>query len=544
MDSTAGKKRKRTDKPTTKRSQITKAEPSDEASIEDEVLELEAQILESRKHYNNIPRLISLAKEGRTITSATTLPAVALCRIYCRLFANGSLSKSKTESESEAVIAKWLRARLDEYFQLLGDSIQEGDEGVQVTALTLAMRLVKEDVNQDGQSQWQRGIFPGIVSAVLRAGEAAQEDFSERYFSQFDDVRVYALHQIIDVLKQDPSPAVVDASLDMMAELEQPSEKDESQPTLFVTSTSKDAQRQVSGKKQRKAVQNAWLAILKCPLSKQQNKLILTNLVDRILPYFTKAELLMDYLTDSFSLGGSTALLALSGLFHLMQSRNLDYPSFYMKLYSLLDDDLLHSRHRSRFFRHLAVFTSSTHLPAALVASFIKRLCRLALHAPPAGIVVVVPWVYNMFKTHPQCTFMIHRKLPPTSRSEDSGAGFLDPFDPDEPDPTETGALGSSIWEIHTLQAHWHPNVATLARIVGEPFTKDSYNLEDFLDHSYASLIEAEVGGGDGRKEMKRPPVVEWEIPKHVFLSDGDKEGEGGMNEFGRLMGRVLESRA
>ena len=45
-----------------------------------------------------------------------------------------------------------------------------------------------------------------------------------------------------------------------------------------------------------------------------------------------------------------------------------------------------------------------------------------------------------------------------------------------------------SIWEIETLQNHYHPNVATLAGIISDQFTKQSYTLEDFLDHSYASV--------------------------------------------------------
>lgn len=206
----------------------------------------------------------------------------------------------------------------------------------------------------------------------------------------------------------------------------------------------------------------------------------------RVVPWFVKVELLMDFLTDSYNVGGATSLLALSGLFYLIQEKNLDYPSFYPKLYSLLDAGILHSKHRSRFFRLLDTFMSSTHLPAALVASFIKRLSRLALQAPPAGIVVVVPWVYNMLMKHPSCTFMIHREIrAPEARKQLEEEGMDDPFDMNEVDPMQTGAIESSLWEIETLQSHYHPNVGTLAKIISEQFTKRSYNLEDFLDHSY-----------------------------------------------------------
>jgi U3 small nucleolar RNA-associated protein 19 len=113
-----------------------------------------------------------------------------------------------------------------------------------------------------------------------------------------------------------------------------------------------------------------------------------------------------------------------------------DYPSFYTRLYAFLDQDLLHLKYRSRFFRLTELFLSSTsvtsilgidpqklmilirgfvlffpprHLPAALLASFVKRLSRLSLTAPPSSIVITIPFVYNILKRHPALMCMIHR---------------------------------------------------------------------------------------------------------------------------------------
>ena len=240
---------------------------------------------------------------------------------------------------------------------------------------------------------------------------------------------------------------------------------------------------------QRRAAQDAWMAVLRCKLTDMQRKDLLKAMPHRIAPIFLRPELLMDFLTDSFEVAGSVSLLAISGLFHLMQEKNLDYPQFYIKLYSLLDFQVLHSRHRSRFFRLLEVFLASTHLPAILVASFIKRLSRLCLGAPPSAIVVVVPWIYNVFKNHPTCTFMIHRDWDQADgKAGNPAAGFCDSFRMDEGDPMLTGAIESSLWEIETLQSHYHPNVAAISRILSEQFTKQKYNVEDFLDHTYGSV--------------------------------------------------------
>lgn len=255
---------------------------------------------------------------------------------------------------------------------------------------------------------------------------------------------------------------------------------------LFVVKDKQSKHKLNSATALRKQAQELWLKILESDLTKSQRKTILGMMAHQVAPWFTRLELLMDFLTDSFNAGGSMSLAALSGLFHLMQEKNLDYPQFYSKLYSLLTSDILHSKHRSRFFRLLDTFLSSTHLPAALVASFIKRLSRLTLYAPPSGIVVVIPWIYNLLKNHPSCTFMIHKK--PEHSGVMMGEGMDDPFDMKESDPMKTNAIESSLWEIHMLQAHYHPNVATIAKIISEQFTKQAYNLEDFLDHSYSSV--------------------------------------------------------
>jgi U3 small nucleolar RNA-associated protein 19 len=283
----------------------------------------------------------------------------------------------------------------------------------------------------------------------------------------------------------------------------------------------------------KEQAQAAWLATMRAGLSKQQRKSILTTFSYQIAPWFHQPEVLADFLTDSFNVGGATSLLALSGLFYLISEKNLDYPSFYPKLYSLLDEGLLHSKHRSRFFRLLDTFMSSTHLPATLVASFIKRLSRLALHGPPAGVVVVVPWVYNMFKRHPACTYMMHREIrDPELQEELEQDGMEDPFDMEELDPQLTNAIESSVWELVALESHYHPNVATLAKIISEQFTKRSYNLEDFLDHSYTALLDNELV-----RELKKEPVVEEVIPKRIFTA------EEGLSLLGQLLTQVTEAK-
>ena len=245
---------------------------------------------------------------------------------------------------------------------------------------------------------------------------------------------------------------------------------------------------------QKQRAQETWITILRQDLNTSQRKTLLTLMPNKIGPCFSQLEILMDFLTDSFDAGGSTSLLALSELFHLIQEKNLDCPQFYQKLYSLLDSNVLHSEHRSQLFRLVHEFLASTHLPGALVASFIKRLSRLCLYSPPSGIIATVPWIYNLFKLHPICTFMIHR-APVKNMGQSNYSSVMegDPFRAHECDPMATYAEESSLWEIEILQSHYHPNVATVAKIISEQFTKQSYALEDFLGHSYCSVSHVDL---------------------------------------------------
>lgn len=275
----------------------------------------------------------------------------------------------------------------------------------------------------------------------------------------------------------------------MLISMEDVPESSEALESFYIEPPQKKKHPLHSLSQHKKQAQEAWLALMHLGLSKEQRKKVLDAMATSIAPWFTQPELLMDFLTDCYNSGGSISLLALSGVFYLIQERNLDYPEFYTKLYSLLDADVLHSKYRSRFFRLLDTFLGSSHLPAVLVASFIKRLARLALNAPPSAIVVIVPWFYNLFKKHPLTTFMMHR-VPRTKEEKDllETQGLDDPFLPDEKDPMETHAIDSCLWEIVQLQSHYHPNVATIANIISQQFTKQAYNLEDFLDHSYGSV--------------------------------------------------------
>ena len=502
-----GKKRKRKDVTlhASKKSRTGAVGALQEVDFQDHVLQLEEKILESRTNYNSIHTLLEYLQEHDGTEDEGIIAAVALCRVFCRLMAGGNLSKPRERSGSEATIMQWLRERMHDYEQALLRMLRNKNIRQQSAALTVVMRLIKEHsshLNQSEDAVLQGDLFGQLVSTLIeeQVAEETRAEFTEKYVEKYNDVRYYTFTSLAYVPKiilsahllirpsgwasKNNSEALVQNTLNILAAIEPIPEQQEVFEDFYVGPPIKAKHELYSLTALKKQAQKAWMALLRQDLRKNQRKTILELMSHRIAPWFLKVELLMDFLTDSFNFGGSTSLLSLSGLFYLIQHKNLDYPQFYRKLYSLLDCNILHSKHRSRFFRLLDTFLASTHLPAALVASFVKRLARISLFAPPSGIVVVVPWIYNLLKSHPICTFMIHRNGEVDQDEETWG----DPFRQEEPDPMETDALESSLWEIQMLQSHYHPNVATIAKIISEQFTKQAYNLEDFLDHSYGTV--------------------------------------------------------
>ena len=138
-------------------------------------------------------------------------------------------------------------------------------------------------------------------------------------------------------------------------------------------------------KKLVKHFSDCWVELVGLPLSSGIYRRLLARLPDDVLPHLVDPFALGDFLVDAAELGGVGALLALNSLFYLMQEHGLDYPDFYPTLYRMTRPEVVHARHRARFFRLLVTFLRSPAVPAYMVAAFIKRLARIAISTPPPG---------------------------------------------------------------------------------------------------------------------------------------------------------------
>lgn len=151
----------------------------------------------------------------------------------------------------------------------------------------------------------------------------------------------------------------------------------------------------------RKNINKSWNCVMVWNHDETTHRQLLILLLEKILVHLDKPILLTDFLMDSLDVGGAISLLALQGIFILIQQHNLTYPNIYEKLYSMFEPEIFHTKYKARLFYLADIFLSSSHLPERLVAAFVKRLARLALIAPPQDIVIILYFVGNLILRHP-----------------------------------------------------------------------------------------------------------------------------------------------
>jgi U3 small nucleolar RNA-associated protein 19 len=99
------------------------------------VQELENQIAESRKHYNNIATLISMLNVEKSAEKPELAVAVSLCRVFSRLIAGGNLTESSRAAENEKIVAAWLKERCMDYQNALVAIMRQADVSSQACVL-------------------------------------------------------------------------------------------------------------------------------------------------------------------------------------------------------------------------------------------------------------------------------------------------------------------------------------------------------------------------------------------------------------------------
>ena len=168
----------------------------EQVDFQDQALQLEDKILQSRTNYNSIHTLLAYVQQKDGAETDRIIAAVALCRVFCRLMARGSFSKLRGNSGNEVTIMQWLRERLHDYEQGLLRMLRTKNTGTQSTTLTVLMRLVKEKASHSNQSEdavWQGGLFGQLVQTLIEeeVTEETRTAFVQKYVEEYEDVRFH-----------------------------------------------------------------------------------------------------------------------------------------------------------------------------------------------------------------------------------------------------------------------------------------------------------------------------------------------------------------
>ncbi|KAF9916077.1 hypothetical protein BX616_004677 [Lobosporangium transversale] len=540
----------------------------------DQIRFLERQVAESKTHLNNIVLLLQYCENDSPKIIHAAMHA--LFRLFSAMLSRGELQRPKnaTTEDKKATVTLWLRDNYVKYQNRVCNILNMLEPGLQVPALRILLDLVKVESTYlsslSGTHHFANDLYQRIVGALLNCTNMSQpllNEFTEKYLGFYDDLRFYFLKDAAIIIntalgeppkKDSKAPQkkkqksnnqappeklslLLENSFSIMETLKtmpteakeldefwtgNPDSNNDKQGYTGETfgfsdddedDTVEDLTKDTSATPVKKhpllmlynhkrVFSDCWIAILRLPFTTTIYKKTLLIVHKRIIPHLPQPTVLMDFLTDSYNAGGAISLLALKGLFILITEHNLDYPDFFRKLYMLFDRNLMHVKYRARFFSQVDLFLSSPLLPSQLVAAFIKRMARLGLSSPPASIVIIIPLIYNLLKRHPTCMQLIHGQ---------ANGEKNDLYNHNESDPMKSNALQSSLWEIQTLQNHFAPNVATLAKIFNEQFTKPSYNLEDFLDHTYTTMFQNEI-----TKKRKGEASLDIQAPKGLFVAE------------------------
>ncbi|XP_068153851.1 nucleolar complex protein 4 homolog [Drosophila tropicalis] len=260
-----------------------------------------------------------------------------------------------------------------------------------------------------------------------------------------------------------------------------------------------------------------WQSILKIASSTGLNnekihRQILVVLLERILPHLEDPIQLTDFLMDSLhQFDGAIALLALQGIFSLMQKQNITYPDVYEKLYNMFYPRMFFNKFKARLFYLADIFLTSTHLPENLVAAFVKRLARLSLSASPEDALIMIRFVCNLLLRHTGLQRLI--RATPAEANE----AIVDPYDINERNPIKSKALESSLWEMVLLQKHAVPEVAQAARFVSQSsLPVMEFDLGPLLERRTCDLFDDEV------KQQAKQFMLHYDRPSNFALPKQD----------------------
>ncbi|XP_029940799.1 nucleolar complex protein 4 homolog isoform X1 [Salarias fasciatus] len=523
--------------PTRKR--IVSSEKTTNQSVKKAKIDLSStveRILESKKHANDVFDVLEVLQSEK---EKDVISAVEACStLFCSLLERKDLFMGKLPEEEEALSGGYsaeekfrifMRHRYKNSVEILLDHLSHELHTIKESALCCLIKFATaegqhplENLDWSEHYSFPRELIQAVVDNLL--SKTADNSLLISRFQEFlemDDLRYYVMSSIREnvgrVMEQNKGavmPIYQNNVFTLMSSISVPNEESELSNFMVKQDAKQKDWKAAKLNEHKRTFERMWLGFLKYKLPSSMYKRILVILHDSILPHMSKPTLMIDFLTAAYDVGGAISLLALNGLFVLIHQHNLDYPDFYKKLYNLLEPSVFHVKYRARFFHLANIFLSSSHLPVYLVAAFAKRLARLALTAPPTALLIVLPFIYNLIRRHPSSRVLIHK---PDAEND----AVEDPYLMEEKDPAQCRALDSSLWEIKTLQRHYHPDVAKAAMLINTPLSDQEDDISEVLETTAHELMEKDLK----QSQIKSVPL-EFETATHLLKGGGDVLGQ------------------
>jgi U3 small nucleolar RNA-associated protein 19 len=453
-----------------------------------EIVALGERIASSKKNLNDVQKLFAYldAEEHEKVAAIH-----ALFGVFDGLITKNAIYQVETlgEDAPENVTARWIRKNFDKLVDKLCEMMQtEASQRVIIAAIKAVMDFFKSLSLANSRRSTGLTVDNELLLKVLKTicsldqENAAVQAFIKFYFMEYDDMRFYSFRNmtlLFNGLAENKLSFIVNAGtvFGMLSEIE---EIPEELGSFFVSSEDipvKETSNAASSKSHKKAYTEAWISFLKLPLSPSLYRKVLSIVHTHLLPLMSDPRQLHGFLTDSYNQGGTISILALQGLFTLIQNYNLDYPSFYEKLYALFDRNITHSQKFPEFMRLASLFLNSTHIPTYLVAAFIKRMARLCLFSPDRACILMVALIYKLLRDNPSCIVLLHKEIESGRLPE---VWNDDPFVFEESNLNKCNAIESSLWEIHALESHICPEIVNLIKKFKQPVTSKNLPSIDF----------------------------------------------------------------
>ncbi|XP_058823843.1 nucleolar complex protein 4 homolog A [Topomyia yanbarensis] len=492
---------------------------SSNKSISKQLKARASEFLSSPKNSNHLLEIIGYLKECNARKSVVVPSLLALETIFVELLRRNEMRivvqpLKPVEESTDLTYKQWLQGQYKEAFSAILESFVHEKQAESTQALATAMKLVVVeaenplDAGSVDTTHFPLAKLKHVLQAMLsseRLNTHLVNRFME-YASHLDII--YFCWKVLPSLAPkgfSPSSLFVQNYVSLLGTVCLGKEAMQDSPSFLCVQM-----QQLDYPYIRKHINKTWSCIMNWKHDEASHRQVLILLLEKVLPHLDKPVLLTDFLMDSLDVGGAISLLALQGIFILIQQHNLTYPNIYEKLYSMFEPEIFHTKFKARLFYLADIFLSSSHLPEGLVAAFVKRLARLALIAPPQDIVIILRFIGNLIMRHPALKRLIFHPS--------GGEVSQDPFIMDESDPVKSNALESSLWEVAALQSHVLPSVATAAKFISNPFPSVEWDMASVLEINENDIFDKEIA------KKSKEYALNLERPTSMFLCCGGEK--------------------